>query len=415
MKLSLRSVIPSVRIWMPMLLLAFLISCANMFGQVRSAHQKRTRDAVALDCDTALTSDLRKVKRPYKFSDNLYWGINFIANRSLSADAREQSFFPMIRPGIEFTFGKYFSPWISAGVDLGYLMQQESMSSALGKDFTFHSVALSVEGQICLNRLFTRYHANERFMAYAIGSAGLQSTIAYQKIDSIFRPFVEDEFRVSPLFRVGGMFEFRVSESISLSLRGLWTTSTASTCGLVGNHKHSGMEVSLGIISRLPNHYASRSFQDCRGNEIYYFDALETYMLKEHQQQLRRARKGKADLPVMAAEQDSILIFPYGYAYLTPRQEAKLDRYAAELASNPQATLVIDLYPIVTDDPKMTPAQAVQRCEVAIRSHMLKGRDNIQASQLCFIQHSDEPSPIADQHIWVHGAILHFKSSTSQR
>ena len=409
MKLRQRPVTKNTRIWMPMLLLAFLLSCTNAYAQVRSVHQKRARAAVALDCDTALTSDLRKVKRPYKFSDNLYWGINFIANRSLSSGAREQSFFPMIRPGIEFTLGKYFTPWISMGIDLDYNMQQESLSSALDKTYAYHTVALALEGQICLNRLFTRYHADERFMVYAIGSAGLQSTVAYQKLDAIYQSFVDDKVRFAPQFRAGAMFEVRVAEGTSLSLRGLWTTSTASTCGLVGNHKHSGLEVSLGVIRRLPNHYASRAFQECRGNEIYYFDALENYLLKDHQRQLRRARKGKADMPVMAAEQDSVLIFPYGYAYLTPRQEAKLERYATQLARDPQSKLVIDLYPIVTDDPKMNPAQAVQRCEVAIRHYMLKGRDNIQDSQLRFIQHSNEPSPIADQSIWVHGAILHLQ------
>lgn len=349
------------------------------------------------------TSDLRKIKRPYRFSDNIFMGVSAGVNRSLSPEARERSFFPVVRPSAEFFVGKYFTPWISASLNLGYAMQNESLPMPIDTTYSFHSIALSLEGQLCLNRLFTRYNTKERFLVYAIGGIGIQSAFAYGSI-------IDKKFVFAPSFRAGAMFEWRASEKTSVILRGTWNGSfNKAICGIENGHDHRGMDVSIGIVRRLPNHYASRSFQNCRGNEIYYFGTLEERLLKYHQKQLKRYHNGKDVAPVMAAEQDSVLIFPYGYAYLTPRQEEKLDRAAMRLMRNPKAVLVVDLYPIVTDDPKMTPKQAIQRCEVAIRSYILKKYDNVQATQLSFIQHSDEASPIQDQSIWVHGAILHYQ------
>lgn len=411
MKLSLRSVIPSVRIWMPMLLLAFLISCANVFGQVRSAHQKRIREAVALDCDTALTSDLRKVRRPYRFSDNLFMGMSAGINRPFSAQADNRAFFPMVRPNAEFHLGKYFTPWISASLNLGYAMQQEVLPVPVDTTYAFHSIALSLEGQLCLNRLFTRYNDTEKVLVYALAGAGMQSTFGFDKKDNLISQVVNTDTHFAPLFHAGAMIEWKTTEKTSLILRGLWKTGLdGKLCGLAGDHRHQNVEFSIGFIKRLPNHYASRSFENCRGNEIYYFRELEDHLLKDHQRQLKLYHKGKAQAPVMAAEQDTVLIFPCGYPYLTERQEAKLDLAAQRLALNPHLTLIIDLYPIVADDPKMTPAQSVQRCEVAIRSYMTKHKKNpVNTNQLQFKQHPDLESPIGNQSIWIHGAFLHYQ------
>ncbi len=392
-----------------MLIFALIGFHVDAFAQVHSVHQSRVRKAVAIDCDTALTSDLRIVRRPYKFSDNIYWGFNLGANRPLSKEISNQAFFPKVRPNAEFVVGKYFSPWISAGIDLGYSMQEEFYSTNTNTSYQFHTLALSLEGQLCLNRLFTRYTGNEKFQVYAIGSIGIQSAFAF-KTDTLFNSLVEEKTKFAPLFRAGAMFEFRVAEGSSITLRGLWTGTTTPVCGLSKEHSHRGLELSLGYLCRLPNHYASRSFQHCRGNEIYYFRELEDQLLSDHQRQLKRQRRGKAEAPIMAAEQDSVLIFPCGYAYLTKRQEAKLDKVAQHLASNPQLSLSIDLYPIVADDPKMTPAQSVQRCEVAIRSYLTKhSRYPVNESQLRFHQHPNQDSPIANQSIWVHGAFLRYQ------
>lgn len=375
-------------ILLPMLLLVWGFCCINANAQKRSSYQSRAREGVAIDCDTALTSDLRIVRRPYYFSDNIFWGINLGANKSLSSESADLDFFPMVRPSAGFFLGKYFTPWISASLNLDYDMHKEGLTLPVDTTYSFHSVSALAEGQLCLNRLFTRYNNKERFLVYAVAGAGMQASFAYDDIAP------ESKTKYEPVYRVGAMLEWRASEKTGITLRGMW---------------NGDMAVSLGIVRRLPNHYASRSFQNCRGNEIYYFGNLEERLLKDHQRQLKRYHKGKAEAPIMAAEQDSVIIFPYGYAYLTPQQEAKLDKAALRLAGNPQKVLVIDLYPIVNDDPKMTPAQAIQRCEVAIRHYMLKERDDVQEKQLRFVQHKDEQSPIADQSIWVHGAILHYE------
>lgn len=399
-------------LYLSVLVLALMILHVDAVAQVHSVHQKRVREAVAIDCDTALTSDLRIVRRPYRFSDNLFMGMSAGINRPLSTEANSRAFFPMVRPNAEFHIGKYFTPWISASLNLGYAMQQEVHPVLVDTTYSFHSIALSLEGQLCLNRLFTRYRSTEKFLVYALAGAGLQSTFGFDKKDPLVSLAVNTSAHFAPLFHAGAMIEIRATEKTSLILRGLWKTGLdGKLCGLAGDHRHQNVELSIGFIKRLPNHYASRSFENCRGNEIYYFRKLEDHLLDEHQRQLKRHRKGKAPVaPVMAAEQDTILIFPCGYPYLTLRQEAKLNLAAQRLALDPRLTLVIELYPIVADDPKMTPAQSVQRSEVAIRHYLTKHKMNpVNADQLQFKQHVDQTSPIKDQSIWIHGAFLHYQ------
>lgn len=393
------------------LLLALMLLPIEALGQVHSVHQKRVREAVAIDCDTALTSDLRIVRRPYRFSDNLFMGMSAGINRPLSTEANSRAFFPMVRPNAEFHVGKYFTPWISASLNLGYAMQQEVFPALIDTTYSFHSIALSLEGQLCLNRLFTRYRSTEKFLIYALAGAGLQSTFGFDKKNPLISLAVNTSTHFAPLFHAGAMIEIRATEKTSLILRGLWKTGLdGKLCGMVGDHRHQNVELSIGFIKRLANHYASRSFENCRGNEIYYFRELEDHLLDDHQRQLKQYHKGKAPAPVMAAEQDTILIFPCGYPYLTQRQEAKLDLAAHRLALNPHLTLVIDLYPIVADDPKMTPAQSVQRSEVAIRHYLTKHKMNpVNINQLQFQQHPDQESPIGNQSIWIHGAFLHYQ------
>lgn len=397
-------------------IIALLLWGGNLSARPRSPHLGKARQAVAIDCDTALTSDLRIVRRPYKLSDNLYWGFRVSGNRPLVKETDYKEYFRKFRPGLEFFGGKYFNPWFSASLNLGYAMQQEELHLPSDTaEYSFHSVALSIEGQLCLNRLFSTYRPDERFRLYAVANAGIQSSFAFDTESFYEGSFIDTKTHFSPLLKAGAEIEWRMTEANLLSLRGLWTVSNSDFCGLKGAHTHRGMELSLGLVHRLINHYASRSFQNCRGNEIYYFDALEKRLLDDHQKQLKLHHKGKAEAPILAAEEDSILIFPYGYPYLTPRQEAKLDKAAIHLAENPNEVLVLDLYPIIKDDPKMTTTQAVQRTEIAIRHHLLKERHDVAESQLRFIQHSDQHSPIPDESIWIHGAFLHFESSTQQR
>lgn len=393
-----------------MLFLALFLWREELSAQKYSSLRENARQAVAVGCDTALTSDLRIVRRPYKLSDNLFWGINVTGNRPLVSESDFETYFHKFRPGADLFGGKYFTPWLSASVNIAYAMQQEELHLPTDTtEYSFHSIALTVEGQFCLNRLFRPYRPDEKFLFYGLASAGVQSSFGFS-VDKFYQnSFIDARTHFSPLFKVGAQIEWRMTDANSLALRSFWTASDSRFCGLKSAHTHRGLELSMGIVHRLMNHYASRSFQNCRGNEIYYFELLESQLLDDHQKQLRRHQKGKGDAPIMAAEEDSILIFPYGYPYLTPLQEAKLDKAALYLNSNPNAVLVIDLYPIVSDDPKMTTAQAVQRCEVAIRHYMLKERHDISEKQLSFVQHIHQQSPIPDESIWIHGAFLHYK------
>lgn len=389
------------------LIIALALSCVYSAAQKRSIHQNRVREAVAIDCDTALTSDLRKVRRPYRFTDNLFWGANYTGYRVVSEAGNRQDILTMMRSGGELMIGKYFSPWISGSLNLGYQFQQECVAALSDGTYSFHSAAVSAEAQLCVNRFFSRYRADEKFLTYLVAGGGMQAAFGFADVIKPFSKIVDSNHHFSPFYRTGLMFEWRVGEGTSLTARGLWSANTSALCGMKGDHNHHGVELSVGFVSRLLNHYGSRSFQNCRGNEIYYFRMLEDRLLKDHQQQQKLYLKGKDEAPDMTAEQDSVLIFPYGYPYLTKRQEAKLDSVAQRLMSDPGTIVDIDLYPIVFDDPKMTPAQSVQRCEDAIRNYLLHCSDQIKRTQIHFVPHFDQQSPVPNQSIWIHGAFLH--------
>lgn len=389
-------------------LLAFLFVCTDLCARPRAERQIRDREAVAIDCDTAITSDLRIVRRPYRLSDNLYWGINATGFHPIITQPCKYDFLQTLRPGGEFVFGKYFTPWVSAGICIGYSLQNEYSPSLLdGFTYTYHTAAATLEGQLCLNRLFSRYNPREKFSCYAVAGGGIQSAFAYKDYLKEMPLILDAGTKFSPYYRAGLMLEWHTSEKYSITTRGLWSATTKPICGLIGDHRHNGLEISLGFVCRLANHYAARTFQNCRGNEIYYFRYLEDHLLEDHQHQLKRHRKGKAEMPDMSAEQDSILIFPCGYPYLTARQEAKLELVAIRLSLNPHLVLVIDLYPIAVDDPKMTPMQSMQRAEDAIRSYLLHSEHKVNRNQMRFHLH-DEPSPVPNQSIWIHGAFLSF-------
>lgn len=376
-------------------------------AQIQSVRSKNPRQAVAIYSDTALTSDLRIVRRPYRFTDNLFWGLNLSTNRIISEE-NDKGFLSMISPGAELFIGKYFSPWISINANIDYFYLQNKIPF-INYDYSFHTIGLSVEGQLCTNRLFTRYKDTEKWLFYLLGDIGYNYSVS-SNLDSPIKDIVDTHSHFSPFFKTGVMVEKRISEGSSLTLQAKWATTTQSICGLPYTHRDKMVEFSIGYLYRLPNHYASRAFQNCRGNEIYYFQKLEEQLIKDHQYQQKLYKKGKAEAPLMAAEQDSILIFPCGYPYLTKRQEAKLDKVAALLSANKQLMLVIDLYPIVSDDPKMTPSQSVQQTEVAIRTYFTKHKKHpISDNRLHFLPHPDSQSPYANQSIWIHGAIIHYQ------
>lgn len=392
-----------------MLTIALAVCCSHLVAQVRSIYQINNRQAVTLDCDTALTSDLRQVLRHYNFTDNLFWAFNVTGGRILSPEGNKQDMLTMVRPGGDIMFGKFFNPLLSASLNLSYAMQQESLPVFNNPTIAFHSASLSLEAQLCLNYLLSRKNYEDKLLFYGVAGAGLQAAFSFDQVEELLTPTITAGSYFSPRLHAGLMIEGRISEAVSLTMRGVWTCNTTTLCGRSDEHFHERIEASMGFLFRIPNHYGARTFQFCHGNEIYYFNELEDYLLDSHQHQLRQSQKGKAQAPVMAAEQDSILIFPCGYPYLTKRQEAKLDLVAKRLAMNPQLILTIDLYPIVADDPKMTPLQSIQRCEVTLRNYLTKHHSySVEARQLQFRQHPDQLSPIANQSIWIHGAILQY-------
>ena len=335
-----------------------------------------------------------RMMRPYKWSDNLFWGFNIGGGYSMSEYVQQIGTFTSIRPQGSLVFGKYYNPWLGARLDIGYHWQQCALDPNFIDDpvYDVHMASAYLDGMICLNRLvMPRYNPRERVQLVGIVGGGGLWTIAFSDnvSDWTGRAPISDSQRLSWVFRAGGQIHLRMNESLNFNLNVLWNMVDPKYNGLTNttSPRHF-MEFGFGITTRLFNRYGSRRFEYCRGNEIYYFKYFEDQLLHDHQKQLKRSRKGKCPEPIMAAEQDTVLIFPVGYPYLTPRQEAKVDKVIAYLLENPHNIVSIDLYPIVLDDPKMTPAQSVDRCADVIKRKILKGNDDIKSYQLVFNRYS---------------------------
>jgi len=362
-----------------------------------------------------------KMMRPYGWRDNLFWGVQVNGGYSMSEFVKDYGIFKSVRPSGDFYFGKYFNPWIGARLDLGYKSQLCAIDPSVVEDPSYNVRMASgfLDGMICINRLFRpAYNPKERYQLVGIVGAGSLYTFGFSDCvkDWETRMPISADKRFSWAARAGLQLQIRISDAAKFTTQALWYFADSKYNGILTSNKpRRFFEFGIGVTVRLFNRYGTHNFDYCRGNEKYYFKEYEDRLLEDHAQQQKKFLKGKAEKPVMVAEQDTVLIFPVGYPYLTKRQEAKLDLVIQYLEENQQNEVTIDLYPIVSDDPKMTPLQSVDRVASVISNYVLKKHEEINPTQLKLVRNYEEKSPISDESIFIHGAIIHFANRVDKK
>lgn len=366
---------------------------------------------------------LEKIQRPYKFNDNLFWGYSIGGSYSMSSFVAEQPFLSMLRVNGDLYAGKAFSKAFSARLSLGYHGQVASIGDdALSKiyeysgdekildrgpNYSIHMINMSADAMLCLNRMFGNQNQDAKVKLYAIAGAGLNYIFTYSKTSSYWEDYINIDrgMKLAPELHVGLQTSFRSNDHQYFNVQCTWHQSTKDYTGLQyqGFMRHY-IELKFGVTRRMLNRYASYLFENCKGNEKYYFDAIESRLLKADEKQY-----GSSELQQRPLECDTILSFPHSYPYLTPYQCAKLEKMIANLKQNSRLQAVIDIYPYVTTNDEMTFVQSVDRCKDEIISTVTKlwGDDDAPVS---YIEHNKENSPIYPDGIWFHNAFIHYEN-----
>lgn len=371
---------------------------------------------------------LEKVQRPYKFNDNLFYGYSVGGSYSLSSFVSERNFISMLRPNGDLFIGKAFSKAFLAKASVGYHAQISSIPDKVldkmyeysgdkklyerGPNYSIHMINTSVDGMICLNRIFGNTNQDARVKVYAIGGVGLNSIFAYSKTSSYWTDYIniDRSIKFAPEVHAGLQTSIRSDERKYYDIQCTWHQTSNDYTGFKsqGVMRHY-LELKFGITKRMLNRYASYRFENCKGNEKYYFDHMEKKKLKELEKYDNGNHFGSVGQK-NSMEDENILSFPHLYPYLTPYQSAKLEKMVAKLKENPYLQAVIDVYPYVTSNDEMTFSQSIDRCKEEINNVISKYWGTESVVPVRFIEHTTENSSIYPDGIWFHNAFIHYEN-----
>jgi len=379
--------------------------------------------------DDYVEPQLEAIRKPYKLSDNLYYGASFGTSYSLSSFVMEEPPFKMLRPTIDFHFGKLFSKTIGARVSLGYHCQAASIGReavqtiyeysndediySAGPIYSVHMANVAADAIINLNHLVGFKSENAKFSIKAVAGVGMNIVFGDSpKIDK-WTDYIEFDkgFKVAPEFHAGAIFSFRTSENRTFNIQCTWHQTSKDYNGLntikTGRHY---VELTFGYSKRLLNQYAAYKFENCRGNEKFYFELNEEKMLKEYAKLQKKLHKHKQTLHDHPSANDTILSFPHTYAYLTPLQVSKLEKMVNKLKETTDTIAVIHIYPHASRRDDMTLEQSVDRCKSEI-SETITHLWGEEGAPVFYQEHNTEYSPIAPHGIWFHNAFIRYERS----
>lgn len=346
----------------------------------------------------------------------------------MSSFVAEQPFLSMLRPNGDFFIGKAFSRAVLAKLSVGYHAQIASIGNKAleqmydfsgdedllndGPNYSIHMVNTSASGMICLNRIFGNHNQDAKVKLFAVGGVGLNTIFAYSKTSKNWRGYIEMDrnMKFAPEFHAGIQTSFRTNERQYFDVQCTWHQTTKDYTGLKyqGFMRHY-VELKFGLSKRMLNRYVSYRFENCKGNEKYYFDHMEKKKLKEMEKYNSGNHFGSVGQK-NSMEDENILSFPHLYPYLTPYQSAKLEKMVAKLKENPYLQAVIDVYPYVTSNDEMTFSQSIDRCKEEIDNVISKYWDKESKVPVQFIEHTTENSSIYPDGIWFHNAFIHYEN-----
>ena len=374
----------------------------------------------------------RPVPKVYKFGDNLFWGMSFGGSYSISEYARQQSFFKMLGPGFDFEFGKHLSRQWAARVMLGYHSRQSAFPQEIidlypkTNHYSFSTIGLNVDVMFCLDRLFKRYNPMERHQFWLFAGVGGMFAFGYSSKlsglkDDITYPMdtypINSKAKIYPACRVGLEWHWRIANSTSLVLRGLYGITNKALDGKEFNSGSAGhfAELSIGFNVRLSNRYGQRHFENCSHNANRYFNVMNDRLTRLHKKVNKE--KAKAESKRMKkrvepatdiSQTDSILLFPRDYHYLTDMQKSKLRKMAQYLKEHPNERAHIHIY---SDENIVSGMEmefrVVDRADGvdAYLGNVLK----LDRERYVISAHPNESSPYGQDYIFTLGGIIRYE------
>ena len=367
----------------------------------------------------------RPITRVYKFNDNLFWGLNVGGTYSLSEDVRKEPFFKMLGPSVDFEVGKHLSRQWAARVMLGYRNHQLSCPQDVvdlfpdASSYKFSSISGYADLMFCLDRLFTKYSLKERHQFWLFAGLGGQMAFGYSgKVNDWAEYYpINTKAKIHPAAHAGLEWHCKMGSSTSLVVRGLYGITNNSLGGKPIDTKGIGSfaELSIGFNVHLGNRYGQRHFEYCGHNANRYFNVMNGRLAKMHQKANKKNAKllskqtGRKVLPeTNLCEQDTILLFPTDYSYLTHMQRSKLRKMANYLATHPDMRAHIHIYP----DEKGTGAMELQ-FRITNRSQRVTDYLNDQLKvpndRYIITTHPTEKPLYGSQHIFTLGGIIRYE------
>lgn len=355
----------------------------------------------------------RPVPKVYKFGDNLFWGMSFGGNYSISEYVRQQPFFKMLGPSFDLEFGKHLNKQWATRVMLGYHSHQSAFPQDVvdlfpeAKHYSFSNLGMYIDLMYCMNRWFKRYNPREKHQFWLfVGAGGIFSFGYSSKLDALRDAYpINTKAKFSPACRLGVEWQWRTSNSTSFIVRGLFATTNKGFDGKevnCGSARHF-VELDVGFNVRLSNRYGQRHFEDCSRNANRYFNVMNDRLTRMHNKMFKKGLAGKN-----MCEKDSILLFPRDYHYLTDMQKSKLRKIVQYLKEHEDERAHIHIYSDENVASSMDMEfRVVNRAEGvdAYLANVLK----LDKERYVITAHPHESAPYGQEHIFTLGGIIRYE------
>ena len=348
----------------------------------------------------------KPVPHKYKFRDNLFFGVSAGVNYSMSEYVRQENFFKMLRPQVDMTFGKYMNKSIALRTGLFFMSQEASIPQdvqTIMKDFgnyepyNFFMMGAKIDFMYNLNRIFKPYRYDEPFSLWAVAGVDGFRTFGFQNKVKEWDEYypIEHGGRWNAGMHAGMEVQLRSGDHYSMVFSAIWHSASNGHNGqpLENKSLRNFVSINIGFIYRFINSKGEIGFHNCKNNENYYFDTMNRRLDKHY-------RKWDTTVPNLS---DTIIAFPSRYSYLTPLQQAKLDRLIMRMNNEPDIRLQIDVYSDGDESAVYNQFRTENRRD-RIYNYVAKQQADL-LPRISITTHV-EASPIPEMHKWSSAGII---------
>lgn len=228
------------------------------------------------------SADSMTIRSNEEYDNRWTVGVHIGANYAMSENTRFGSFGDMVKPSVAVSVGKFFTPLLSARLQLGYLRQTSRVySSYIDHDktvygdgnYNYSAFTGYVDGLLNLTRLFSKSKEQTRFNLSALLGIGLNESFGFDddKIDG-WKTGIEDARKSDPkgghrlynigtgshaclAMRAGLVGSYALSNSLDLNLE---TTLHAATDKLNGVKHNLFVDGYVNVMVGLAYHIDSQ-------------------------------------------------------------------------------------------------------------------------------------------------------------